>query len=235
MKFDWATATHVGRVRSGNEDAVYPNGQGSSAGTVLVGVADGMGGHVGGEIASRTALEAATGADGTPAERVTAANGAVVAKALAEPELAGMGTTLTLVELGDGGARFAHVGDSRAYVFRDGELRQITTDHSLIAELLASGRITEDDAATHPQRSVVTRALGMARFVRVDTFHEELEAGDRLLLCSDGLTTMIDDDAIAELLADSDTPESAAWALIEAANDAGGVDNISVAVVDALA
>ncbi len=235
MRYDWATATHVGRLRSGNEDAVFPEGVGSGPGPVLVGVADGMGGHVGGEVASRLAIEAASNADGGVVERVKAANGAVVARALDDPELVGMGTTLTLAEIEDASCEIAHVGDSRAYLYRDGELRQITTDHSLIAELLAAGRITEDDAATHPQRSVVTRALGMARAVRVDRFHEELRPGDRLLICSDGLTTMIDDDAIAAVLEAEPDAEAAAWALVEAANLAGGVDNITVAVVDAAA
>lgn len=233
MRYDWATATHVGRVRSGNEDAVFPEGAGSGDGPVLIGVADGMGGHVGGEVASRLAIEAASTGDGGVVDRVRAANGAVVGRALENTELVGMGTTLTLAKLDDGGFEIAHVGDSRAYLYRDGELRQITTDHSLMAELLAAGRITEDDVATHPQRSVVTRALGMARAVRVDRFEDELRPGDRLLLCSDGLTTMIDDEAIARVLAGEDAPEAAAWALVEAANEAGGVDNITVAVVDA--
>ncbi len=235
MRYDWATATHVGRVRSGNEDAVFPADGGSGEGPVLVGVADGMGGHVGGEVASRTAIDAASSTDGDVVARVKAANGAVVARALENKELVGMGTTLTLAEIQGASCEIAHVGDSRAYLYRDGELHQITTDHSLIAELLASGRITEDDIATHPQRSVVTRALGMARSVRVDRFQQELRPGDRLLLCSDGLTTMIDDDAIAGVLAEERDPEAVAWALIEAANLAGGVDNITVAVVDAAA
>ncbi len=235
MRYEWATATHVGRVRAGNEDAVFPAGAGTGEGSVLIGVADGMGGHVGGEVASRTAIDAASSADGDVVERVKAANGAVVARALEDTELVGMGTTLTLAEIDGASCEIAHVGDSRAYLYRDGELHQITTDHSLIAELLAAGRITEDDVATHPQRSVVTRALGMARTVRVDRFHEELRPGDRLLLCSDGLTTMIDDDAIAGVLAAEREPEAAAWALVEAANLAGGVDNITVAVVDAAA
>ncbi len=233
MRYDWATATHVGRVRSGNEDAVFPHGAGAGEGSMLIGVADGMGGHVGGEVASRLAVEAASDVDGGVVERVKAANGAVVARALEDPNLVGMGTTLTIAEIADEALQIGHVGDSRAYLYRDGELRQITTDHSLIAELLAAGKITEEDVATHPQRSVVTRALGMARAVRVDHFTEELRPGDRLLLCSDGLTTMIDDAAIAGILAAEEEPEAAAWALVEAANSAGGVDNITVAVVDA--
>jgi protein phosphatase len=143
-----------------------------------------------------------------------------------------MGTTVTLAELdADGTGRFAHVGDSRAYLWHDDELTQLTQDHTVVAEWLAAGAITEDEAKTHPRRGMLTRSVGVSPSVAVDTFESELAAGDRLLLCSDGLNGMVRDDRIAALLS-TGTPEEAAWALVEAANAAGGHDNITVLVVD---
>jgi protein phosphatase len=142
-----------------------------------------------------------------------------------------MGTTLTLVELGvDGVARLAHVGDSRAYLWHAGAIEQITEDHTVVAEQLAAGRISPNDIANHPQRSMLTRVLGIASTIEVDTLEIHLEPGDRLLLCSDGLTNMVDDDTMASQLAVG-APEEVAWNLIEAANRAGGHDNITVIVV----
>ncbi len=234
MRYVWATATHVGQVRSGNEDSVHPPDGGAGPGPVLTLVADGMGGHVGGEVASRVAVEAAVAAEGSPEERVVAANRAVVARVLAEPALSGMGTTLTVAEIDEHGKlSIGHVGDSRAYLFRDGALTRITTDHSVVAELLEAGRITEEEVHTHPQRSLVTRALGMARWIDVDTFSEQLRPGDRVLLCSDGLTTMLSDDEVGAALRTCESAEEAAQALVDLANQAGGHDNITVVVVDA--
>ncbi len=233
MNYLWATATHVGLLRDGNEDSVYPEGGGTGPGPFIAAVADGMGGHVAGEVASSVALEAAMAAEGRPKDRVEAANEAVVKAIMKSPRLSGMGTTLTLAEFSpDGWLDLGHVGDSRAYLYRDGGLIQVTTDHSLVAELLEAGRITPAEVRTHPQRNFVTRTIGMAQ-VEVDTESKALEPGDRVLICSDGLTTMITDDEIATHLAAADTPEEAAWALVEAANAAGGFDNITVVVVDA--
>ena len=216
MNYVWATATHVGLLRDGNEDSVYPEAGGTGSGPLIVAVADGMGGHAAGEVASQTALDAA-----------------VVQAVIDNPELAGMGTTLTFAEFGEDGVEIGHVGDSRAYLLRDGTMTQITTDHSLVAELLAAGRIKPEDVRTHPQRNMVTRGIGMTQHVEVDVEHRDLAPGDRVLLCSDGLTTMLVDDEVAEILAGSGAPEERVWALIEAANAAGGYDNITVVVVDA--
>jgi protein phosphatase len=145
-----------------------------------------------------------------------------------------MGTTLTLVALDrDGKAHFAHVGDSRAYLVRDGVMRQMTADHTVAADLVARGQLTPQEAVHHPQRHMLTRVLGLTRFLNVDEEEVVLEPGDRILLCSDGLIDMVTDYEIQTILA-AGTPEEATWELIEAANAAGGVDNISVIVIEAL-
>ncbi|NND84362.1 MAG: serine/threonine-protein phosphatase [Acidimicrobiia bacterium] len=233
MKYLWAVATHTGRVRANNQDTPHPATSGSSDdGPVLVGVADGMGGAAGGEVASSVAMTTATDAAGTPADRIEAANEAVFEESRRRPELAGMGTTMTLIALDDAGqGLFGHVGDSRAYLARDGEIRQLTTDHTIVAEWVALGAITPEDAKTHPRRGMLTRSVGVSPGVEVDVFTHDFRDGDRLILCSDGLNGMIDDDAILSIGGEG-TPEAAAWALVEAANDAGGYDNITVVVVD---
>ena len=146
--------------------------------------------------------------------------------------LAGMGATMTHIELRpDEEASFAHVGDSRAYLLRDGLLSQVTTDHSLVGELVTLGRITAEEARTHPHRHLVTRVLGLGP-ITVDTVDIALEPGDRILLCSDGLTDMVPDQQIEEVLNAGEGVEPTAWALIEQANAAGGVDNTTVVVID---
>lgn len=234
MRYQWASATHTGMVRTNNEDTLYPTASGTGDDKVLLIVADGMGGHVAGEVASRIGVETAIEIVGTPGMRVVGANHAILLEVAAHPDLAGMGTTMTLVEMGgDGVARFAHVGDSRAYLLRDGILRQLTEDHTVAAEYVAAGRLSPDEAKTHPQRNMITRALGLTRNLLVDEFEEPTISGDRFLLCSDGVNSMLDDQEIADQLA-ADTAEEAAWSLVEAANAAGGHDNISVLVVDVL-
>jgi protein phosphatase len=164
-------------------------------------------------------------------QRVLTANAAVVRRALDQPRLAGMGTTMTLAVFSPDEVEMGHIGDSRAYLYRDGTLTQLTRDHSLMADMIASGELTPEQAAVHPFRSVITRALGMESHVVVDRVTHDLQPGDRVLLCSDGLTTMLADAQVAALLAGVDATSTAA-ALIAAANDAGGYDNISVVVVD---
>ncbi len=232
MKYQWASASHTGLVRSNNQDSVHPEASGSADGSALLMVADGMGGHVAGEIASKIAVDTAKEIVGTPGMRVVGANHAILLEVAESPDLAGMGTTLTLLELGeDGLARFAHVGDSRAYLFRDGVLRQLTDDHTVVAEYVAAGKISAEEAHSHPQRSMLTRALGLTQDILVDEFEEPLVPGDRYLLCSDGVNSMVGDEQIAECLG-MESAEEAAWSLIEAANTAGGHDNITVLVVD---
>lgn len=223
-------ATDVGRVREGNEDGYLvdePMG--------LVAVADGMGGHRAGEVASATALEALRAAvhRGHPLrEAMEEANEAVFTKSLTDDEVGGMGTTLTAATLAAGNTLLVgHVGDSRAYLLRDGELRQITTDHSRVQELVDDGRLTADEAAVHPMRNIVTRAVGVDPTVDVDVYPVELRPGDRLLFCSDGLTDMLHDDFLGTELRREEDPTRAATRLIDAANSAGGVDNITVVVI----
>ena len=231
MNYQYASATHRGRVRNNNEDAHFPDTAGRSKGPLVVMVADGMGGAVGGEVASRLAVAEASQGTDRPEQRVSRANGQVFERSLSDPELAGMGTTLTLMEFApDGVAHLAHIGDSRAYLWHEGVMEQITDDHTVVAEQLAAGRITENDIAHHPQRSMLTRVVGISGEIEVDVVDFQLEPGDRLLICSDGLTNMVDDGVIAEQLG-AGAPEEVAWNLVEAANRAGGHDNITVVVV----
>ena len=235
--------TDVGQVREANEDAYH-------VGDSVFAVADGMGGHLAGEVASSTALEPIAELDGhvysdagearaALREALLAANRAVVSKAAGDPQFQGMGTTLTAVMVEGRRAHIAHVGDSRAYLFRNGVFSQLTTDHTLVQRMIDEGRLTREEAARHPQRSVITRAIGVEPDVDVDAMSLDLTPGDVLVLCSDGLTGPVDDDAIAELLEAVDAPtadaetrvDATAHELVDAANRAGGPDNITVVVL----
>jgi serine/threonine protein phosphatase PrpC len=222
----WKTDT--GRQRRDNEDNAFVRAP------VFV-VADGMGGAQAGEVASALAVEEfqqELPADGTPEERLTtrirSANRRIYDLSQTEHEHAGMGTTLTAVYVDRADLAVAHVGDSRAYIFRDGKLTRLTQDHSLVEELVRQGKLTEEQAAEHPQRSIITRALGIEIDVMVDTWTYPAKAGDIVLLCSDGLTSMIGEEQIAEILATEHNLDRAADLLIGAANEAGGRDNITV-------
>jgi PPM family protein phosphatase len=236
LKLVAAAVTDVGRVRAGspNEDGYLD--QIDRLG--LVAVADGMGGHRAGEVASATALEAlrAAVASGQPlSDAIEGANDAVLEKSVSDQELAGMGTTLTAGMLGsDGYLVVGHVGDSRAYLVRDGELTQITDDHSLVEEMVRGGELTREQAEVHPRRSIITRALGIDPEVEVDEYPIELRPGDRILFCSDGLTTMVRPDEIASILSRERDPKRAAQLLVDAANAAGGEDNITAVIVEAV-
>lgn len=232
MIFHWATATNVGLLRNHNEDAVSPTDMGTQSGQLVIGVADGMGGHVAGEVASSLAIETAIAADGGPVEKVEAANDAVLERSRLDRGLRGMGTTLTLAVLSDNKLEIGHIGDSRAYLRRSGSLRQLTTDHSLMAEMIAAGELDPEEAAVHPYRSVITRAIGLDKELQVEHLTTDLEPEDRVVLCTDGLTNMVTDDGIAEFLDQNGSPAEAVWALVEAANAAGGIDNVTVAVID---
>jgi serine/threonine protein phosphatase PrpC len=199
---------------------------------VIVAVADGMGGAAGGEVASATAMAKAISTPGSPTTRIKAANRAVFSLANDQPDLTGMGTTITLAQLAtDGTARFGHVGDSRAYLLRGRKMEQLTDDHTIVAEWVAVGAISPEDAKTHPRRGMLTRSVGVAPEVAIDEFEVALKAKDRLILCSDGLSGMISDEAL-QTIGGTETVEAAAWALVEAANQGGGHDNITVVVVD---
>jgi len=232
MRITWASGTHMGRVRTNNEDALYPRASGSSLETSLFAVADGMGGHVAGEVASSKAIEVATSSKGTLTDRIHAANDAIIEAAREDRSLFGMGTTITMAEIDpDGTATIGHVGDSRAYLLHDGQLRQLTVDHTIVAQYLAAGKIGPEDVANHPHRSMITRALGLEEDVEVDTVTQQLIAGDRLMLCTDGLNSMVSDQRIGRYL-QAPTPDDAVWDLIEATNAAGGHDNVSLIVID---
>ncbi len=216
----------IGLHRKTNEDAfvVQPP---------LYVVCDGMGGANAGEVASGVAAEtlAAEVAKGTPLHAAAeAANAAVFQRAHDNLEQTGMGTTLTAFVLEGDTARFAHIGDSRAYLLRDGELRQVSDDHSLVGEMMRDGRLTEEEAAVHPHRSILSRALGTEPQARIDEFTEDLLPGDVLLLCSDGLSGPVPADAIRVALTRSD-PQAAAERLILEARRGGGPDNITAVVV----
>jgi protein phosphatase len=220
--------TDTGRQRPDNEDSMYARAP------VFV-VADGMGGAQAGEVASRIAIEAFEQGlpdSGSPEERlatrVREANERIYELSRAEHERAGMGTTLTAAYLGDRDVAIAHVGDSRAYLFREGKLMRLTRDHSLVGELVRQGKLTEEQAEEHPQRSIITRALGPEATVEVDTWSYPVRSGDVLLLCSDGLTSMITEEKITEVLAGARSLEDGAERLIAEANAAGGRDNITV-------
>jgi protein phosphatase len=225
---DTFARTDTGRQRRSNEDALF-------ARAPLFAVADGMGGARAGEVASRLLVEALeaglpdVGSDEQRlAARMRAANARIYELAQHDAERAGMGTTATAAYVGDHAVAIAHVGDSRAYVLRRGELEQVTRDHSLVEELRRRGRLTPEEAEEHPQRSVITRALGPEARVDVDTLSVPAQAGDVFLLCSDGLTAMVPVERIAELLGEAASLEAAGRALIAEANDRGGRDNITV-------
>jgi protein phosphatase len=229
-----ASLSDTGRRRLRNEDAYVCD-------PPLFAVADGMGGAQAGELASHLAATALAererGVKGEEAvaELVQVANERVYRRAVEDPSAAGMGTTVTLAlfDAESGTVAIGHVGDSRAYRIRNGELEQLTSDHSLVAELVRSGRLTPEQAAEHPHRSVITRALGTEASVEVDAFTMEAATGDLYLLCSDGLTTMVADRQILALVDGVDrNPESIARALVHSANDAGGEDNITVVVFE---
>jgi serine/threonine protein phosphatase PrpC len=230
---DSAGFTDAGRKRRRNEDAFVHE-------PPLFAVADGMGGAKAGEVASRLAAAAFREfheADQlAPEDRVAAiiqeANKRIYERARSDAEASGMGTTITAALLVGDSVAIGHVGDSRAYRLRRGRLEQVTEDHSLVADLVRSGRLTPEEADTHPQRSVITRALGTDVEVDVDTFTVDAEPGDLFLLCSDGLTTMVDDEEITRTIDRSGTLEDAARALLKAANRAGGEDNVTVVLFE---
>ena len=231
MRFIWASNTHTGMVRKNNEDVVHPETDGHCSEPLLVGVADGLGGHRDGEVASRVAMERAAEVVGPPREQVKAANEAILEDVFRHPQRVGMGTTLTLALLDPAGSvTLGHVGDSRAYLLRAGRLMRLTVDHTFVQEEIEAGRLTEEQARVHRKRSLLTRALGFGHDLTVDEGSAALAVDDRLLVCSDGLTAMLTDEEIIPILEEG-PPSDVAWGLIEAANRAGGHDNVSVVVV----
>lgn len=245
-----STRTSTGQVRENNEDNVHLWAQEDS---VLAIVADGMGGAAAGEEASRLAVEAIEDGlvereapilqifnqlgDDTIAQKlrdiIQTANNDIMQRAAAEPSLRGMGTTVTLAFVRDMHAIVAHVGDSRAYLVskRDRKITQITADHSFVEALVAAGHITQEQAEDHPMRNVLYRALGQTEDIDVDVYYTRLRPGDRMILCSDGLTRHVKSYEIAEIALKSDDPDEITRQLIDMTNERGGEDNVSVAVI----
>jgi PPM family protein phosphatase len=237
MPLNRGAVTDIGRMRKNNEDRYLSAGR-------LAAVADGMGGHRAGEVASAIAMEElaalehagpwSTPADAGEALRTVflAANRRIRDTAAKDSELDGMGTTLVaLLEDGDS-VHLANVGDSRAYLLRNGELSQVTVDHTLVQELIDEGRLRPEEAERHPQRSIITRALGVESDVEVDLFTYKLLSGDRLLLCTDGLSGVVSEQRIRNVLLRVPDPQRAAEKLVAMANESGGPDNITVVVLD---
>lgn len=229
MRVSVGAATDIGQVREGNEDSfliVAP----------LYAVADGMGGHRGGEVASSLALETVQGMferrEGSLADQVVEANRAVFDRSQNDRSVSGMGTTLTAALVDGSRVHLVHVGDSRAYLLRGGELAQLTEDHTLVHRMVMEGEISQEEAETHPHRSILTRALGVDQSIQVDEGDVEVADGDRLLLCTDGLTGMVPEGQIREILLESADPQEAVEKLVKVANRAGGIDNITAVILD---
>jgi protein phosphatase len=235
VRFAWGAATDVGRVRTNNQDSYLADDD-------VWAVADGMGGHRGGEVASHIAIDVLSSSfehaslDGLR-EAARIANEAVFQQASDDPELRGMGTTLVAIapvddEEGETALGWVNIGDSRLYRVRDGELEQISEDHSLVEEMVRDGRISPDEARTHPQRNILTRALGIDEHAVLDTGTIDAYTGDRFLLCSDGLFNEVDEGRIAATLRRLADPGEGAQELVRLALEGGGRDNVPVIVVD---
>ena len=233
LSLRYAARTDVGLARDGNEDALY-------AGPRLLAVADGMGGHAAGEVASRVVIEAIAPLDARPPDgdveaalqrAVEVANGYLRDMVAADRALEGMGTTLTALLWTGEHLALVHIGDSRAYLLRGSELQQITHDHTFVQTLIDEGRITPEEANTHPQRSWITNALDGRNDVFVDASVHEVQVGDRYLVCSDGLSTYVSEETLGETLGAGD-PQTACDQLIDLALRAGGLDNISCIVAE---
>jgi PPM family protein phosphatase len=230
----YAIRSDVGLLREGNEDSAY-------AGPHLLAIADGMGGHVAGEVASSVTISALTGLDDeVPVDQLLDALAAAVATAsstlhemsVKDPSLEGMGTTLTALLWSGTTVAICHIGDSRAYLLRDGDLRQITRDHTLVQSLVDDGRLSPAQAATHPQRSLVMRALQSGTEAEPDLFTIEAKAGDRYLLCSDGLSDVVSEETLRDTLIRCTDRDQAVGKLIDLAIRGGGPDNITCIVAD---
>lgn len=239
--------TDLGRTRPINEDGYYISDYNKECEAIYAVVADGMGGHQAGEVASTMAIceirdavnercfGGMTGSDikDMLVTAVKKANRMIYQKSQEVQSLGGMGTTVTMCLIFDDKGFVAHVGDSRAYVLRDGQLHQITTDHSLVHELVKIGQITAEEAAHHPQKNVITRALGTDSGVEIDLYEFTVLPGDLVLLCSDGLTNMLSDPELIEILTEkqSDSLTGLAEKLIASANEKGGFDNITAVLL----
>lgn len=227
-----AFRTDVGKVRANNQDAPIVSEK-----LRLYGVADGMGGHKGGEVASTSArddllreLEGKTPSVATLSGAIEEVNRQIYHQQEHDDALTGMGTTLSVLWMSDNFVYIGHVGDSRVYLLRDGEFKQMTLDHSLVEQLVREGVLTEEEAQNHPMRNIITRAIGTDELVEVDVVVEERRKGDLWLACSDGLHGLVDDRQMRDALRQY-APEKAADVLLKAALDAGGRDNVTLVIV----
>ena len=238
-----AGKTDVGNIRENNEDVLYLSIDPIGSLPNLFLVADGMGGHRAGEIASQSAMQffleyikENSCSDGElldyMAEGVKYANNAVFKLSLADPTYFGMGTTLTVCVISDQKVLIAHIGDSRIYLASDGKLQQLTNDHTFVSEMVRAGQFSKEEAERHPSKNALTRALGVDHDVSADAPMAAVTTGDMLLLCSDGLSNMVPEEDIEEILKSDKNVEAKATALIERAKKNGGLDNITVIVID---
>ena len=238
MHIQYGSRSDQGKVRTSNEDSYA-----ASPKLRLFLVADGMGGHAAGEIASQIAASTVeevfaspAGADSAPEEilraAAQAANSRIYEAQRQKPEFAGMGSTLTILSVRDDQYYIAHVGDSRAYLLRDGVLDQLTRDHSLVWHLFENGVLDKEELSSHPQKNLITRSIGPHPHVEVDLEKGEIREGDVFLLCSDGLTDVVSDEGIHKILSDTNrTPQELGESLVNAANGSGGPDNVTVIVI----
>ena len=233
---NYSVLTDIGRMRSQNQDAVFATEETIGSLPNLFVVADGMGGHKAGEYASSQAIALAKReiTSDTGSEPVQIINQGITAanKSIYEEDKYGMGTTMVAATLLEDHLCVANVGDSRLYVYRDGQLSQITQDHSVVGEMVRKGEMPKEEARSHPKRNLITRAVGAEAEVRVDFFDETLQAGDLVLMCTDGLTSMVEESEIEEVLAGSGQVADKVAKLVDLANDHGGKDNITVIVIE---
>ena len=231
---NYSVLTDIGRMRSKNQDAVFATEETIGSLPNLFVVADGMGGHKAGEYASSQAIAPDTGSEPVQIinQGITAANKSIYEEATQDEDKYGMGTTMVVATLLEDHLCVANVGDSRLYVYRDGQLSQITQDHSVVGEMVRKGEMPKEEARSHPKRNLITRAVGAEAEVRVDFFDETLQAGDLVLMCTDGLTSMVEESEIEEVLAGSGQVADKVAKLVDLANDHGGKDNITVIVIE---
>lgn len=235
----------VGKIRDINQDAYYYV---EDPTLPIFIVADGMGGHKAGEVASNLAISTVIRHYEKCREKlikkemfipqflneaVEYANDNLIEESKSDNELKGMGTTVTMCLILDGEMYVGHVGDSRAYLLRDKELTQITQDHSLVGELLRIGSITKDEAVNHPKKNIITRALGSDPKIKVDVFNRELKRGDKIILCTDGLTNMVTEGKILDILLSDENPSAICSTLVNISNEAGGIDNTTIMIIKA--
>ena len=238
---NYSVLTDIGRARSQNQDAVFATDEAVGSLPNLFVVADGMGGHKAGEYASNQAIalvkrEVASDTESEPVQiinqGITTANNRIYEEAAQDATKSGMGTTMVVATIFDYHMCVGNVGDSRLYVYREGQLQQITQDHSVVGEMVRKGEMPKEQARNHPKRNLITRAVGAEKEIRVDFFDETLADGDLVLMCTDGLTSMVEEKQIEEVLASAVSLQEKANRLVELANDNGGRDNITIIIIE---